>query len=157
VNENNPSIEDIKFLHERAWNRIIWYRSEMWKISISLYTGLVGFIAVAIQFSKEIPNEHKIQFAIVYAMIGSFLIYSYGLYLNSLGNAAKNCNAILEAREKYLCEKLYLNEVNGFRTKEEHPDTSYQYLKKQKPGLVKLKLYFAVFLLFLGVVCVCFL
>lgn len=149
--ESKVTIEDLRFMHERAWNRIMWYRTEMWKISIALYTALAGFVAASLQFADSVKDKDT--FSIVATIVGLALIGLYGSYLNALAKAAKNCNDIIEMRERHLCVQLGLSDVKGFRISSDEIDTSYSYLKSQKPGLELLKVSFALFLLALGIVC----
>lgn len=57
------NIAELMALHKHAYDRILWYRSEIWKISLPLYTGLAGFIALALGIdTKELDLKFRSSF-----------------------------------------------------------------------------------------------
>lgn len=148
------NIETLLALHKHAYERIMWYRNEIWKISLPLYTGFAGFIALALGINTQ--GLDKRLFIEITSLVGIVLVVMYGYYLNTLIKAAINCNNTVENRERHICHVLGLEKDKGFRVDEAYIDTSYGYLRGQRPDLMVLLVLFALALLITAEICIAF-
>jgi hypothetical protein len=148
------NIAELMALHKHSYERILWYRSEIWKISLPLYTGLAGFIALTL--GVEIKGLDKRLFIEITSVVGVTLIVLYGYYLNALIKAGISCNATVENRERHISRLLKVDKEPGFRVDEAYVDTSYGYLKGQRPDLMVLLVLFALALLTTAEICIVF-
>lgn len=108
-------IETLKYLHEHAYKRVVWYRAEIWKISSPLWAGFGGLLLAA-WGTAHVVNHNK-TIAIITFIVGGILIALYNSYLDPLFKATRYCNDVVGRRERTLCRLLLMQKQNGFKTK----------------------------------------
>jgi hypothetical protein len=108
-------IDTLKYLHEHAYKRVVWYRAEIWKISSPLWAGFGGLLLAA-WGTAHIVNQNK-TIAIITFVIGGTLIALYNSYLDPLFKATRYCNDVVGRRERTLCRMLLMQKQSGFKTK----------------------------------------
>lgn len=108
-------IDTLKYLHEHAYKRVVWYRSEIWRISNPLWAGFGGLLLAA-WGTAHVVNHNK-TVAIITAIIGGILIALYNSYLEPLFRATRYCNDVVGRRERALCGMLLMQKNSGFKIK----------------------------------------
>ena len=127
---SEASLETVRYLHEHAYQRITWYRSELWKISTLLWTAFAGFLLAAWQAASVIKSKHSlIAFAVF--LFGSLTIWLYERYLRTIFPAIEYSNQITQEREIELCRMTGLDTSEGFRVQ----DCDYGVWRATKPPL----------------------
>ena len=124
------SLETVRYLHEHAYQRITWYRSELWKVSTLLWTAFAGFLLAAWQAASVIKSKHSL-IAIAVFLFGSLTIWLYERYLRTIFPAIEYSNQITQKREIELCRMTGLDASEGFRVQ----DCDYGVWRATKPPL----------------------
>lgn len=127
---NESSLDTGRYLHEHAYQRIVWYRSELWKISTLLWTAFGGFLLAAWQAASVIKSRHGLVAVAVFSL-GSLTIWLYERYLRTIFPAIEYCNQLTQKREIELCRIAKLDTSEGFRTQ----DCDYGVWRATKPPL----------------------
>ena len=107
-------IEAMRYLHEHAYKRILWYRAEIWRISTPLWMGF-GALLISAWGAARFAPEHKLIVALSIFIFGQFLIVGYKKYLQPLFEASKYCNDIVSRREKTICKMIGLDQLDGYK------------------------------------------
>ncbi len=163
---------NLEYLASHSWERIMWYRSEMWRVTMLLYSGLAGLFLVCfklkingIVFDQTFISAEviKVILAVSTAFIGGLIIILYHRYISKMYDAAKEQNQVHQDRIRHLSREQGLENTNGFRDYDELTcsttnkikkikDTSYAYLNQIKPTLVGLKTSIAILILLFAVI-----
>lgn len=128
--DDAPPLETARYLHEHAYQRIVWYRSELWKISTLLWTAFAGFLLSAWQAASVIKSKHGLV-AIAVFSLGSLTIWLYERYLRTIFPAIEYSNQLTQKREIELCRMAGLDTSEGF----EPQDCDYGVWRATKPPL----------------------
>lgn len=127
MNHITPTSSDIQFLMEASWNRIMWYRNEIWKVSYAIFS-IEAASTVAI-LNLNIKSEYGTLLLITYIVVNIIILGCYYLYLDSLTKAAIDQNEVHQYRTRFYSELLSLHKTDGFKNIDTSPDTRFQYLK----------------------------
>ena len=128
--DNVASLDAARYLHEHAYQRIVWYRSELWKISTLLWTAFAGFLLAAWQAASVIKSKHGLV-AIAVFSLGSLTIWLYERYLRTIFPAIEYSNQLTQRREIELCRMAGLDTSEGFKAQ----DCDYGVWRATKPPL----------------------
>lgn len=127
---DESSLDTARYLHEHAYQRIVWYRSELWKISTLLWTAFAGFLLAAWQAASVIKSRHGLVAVAVFSL-GSLTIWLYERYLRTIFPAIEYSNQLTQKREIELCRIAKLDASEGFRNQ----DCDYGVWRATKPPL----------------------
>lgn len=127
---DESSLDTARYLHEHAYQRIVWYRSELWRISTLLWTAFAGFLLAAWQAASVIKSRHGLVAVAVFSL-GSLTIWLYERYLRTIFPAIEYSNQLTQKREIELCRIAELETLEGFRTQ----DCDYGVWRATKPPL----------------------
>ncbi len=127
---DGSSLDTARYLHEQAYQRIVWYRSELWRISTLLWTAFAGFLVAAWQAASVLKSRHGLV-AVAVFLLGSLTIWFYERYLRTIFPAIEYCNQLTQKREIELCRIAELDTLEGFRTQ----DCDYGVWRATKPPL----------------------
>ncbi|MBD2080202.1 hypothetical protein, partial [Leptolyngbya sp. FACHB-17] len=109
-----PNKPNARYLHEHAYQRIVWYRSELWKISTLLWTAFVGFLIAAWHAVSVIKSKHGL-IAVAVFSLGSLTTWLYEQYLRTIFPAIEYFNQLTQKREIELYRIAKLDTSEGFR------------------------------------------
>jgi hypothetical protein len=70
---DESSLDTARYLHEHAYQRVVWYRSELWKISTLLWAAFAGFLLAAWQAASVIKSRRDLV-AVAVFLLGSLTI-----------------------------------------------------------------------------------
>jgi hypothetical protein len=112
---DESSLDTARYLHDHAYQRIVWYRSELWRISTLLWTAFAGFLVAAWQAASVLKSRHGLVAVAVFSL-GSLTIWLYERYLRTIFPAIEYCNQLTQKREIELCRIAELETLEGFRT-----------------------------------------
>ncbi|WP_445176207.1 hypothetical protein [Microcoleus sp.] len=127
---DQSSLDTARYLHEHAYQRIVWYRSELWRISTLLWTAFAGFLVAAWQAASVLKSRHGLVAVAVFSL-GSLTVWFYERYLRTIFPAIEYCNQLTQKREIELCRIAELETLDGFRTQ----DCNYGIWRATKPPL----------------------
>lgn len=100
-----------KYLHEHTWKRLMWWRDEMWRVTIPVWTAFAGLIAAVLAISsdkdKGISLYQALYIWIGLIGMGSIIMMVYWKYINTIYDAIQKLNVRMEYYENTLKNKRY--------------------------------------------------
>lgn len=116
-------LETIKFLHKHTYERIMWYRDEIWRVATPVWAGfgalLIAVLTTAISLRKEaIPDLTAILSGgtLVASLLINVLFYGY---VGRLYESVDKLNTLMSERELSLSKRADLfQKVAGYYEKD---------------------------------------
>ena len=110
-------LETVRYLHGHSYQRIVWYRSELWKVTTLLWTAFAGFLLAAWQAASIIQSKNRL-LAFGVLLFGGITLWLYDRYLGTIFPAIEYSNQVTQKREIKLCEMTKLDTLRGFTAKD---------------------------------------
>jgi len=112
------SLDHLKYMHEHTYKRILWYRDELWRVTMPIWTGFGALLIAAFTIAKSTPVE-KIHLVIAIIVFGSLINALYFFYTRGLVKAIAGLNDLMTERERHYSQTAgWLNIAPGFNDKQ---------------------------------------
>lgn len=113
------SLDHLKYMHEHTYKRILWYREELWRVTMPIWTGFGALLIAAFTIAKSTPVE-KSSVLVAIIVLGSVINALYFFYTRGLVKAIAGLNDLMTEREKHYSQTAgWLGTASGFR-EEQH-------------------------------------
>jgi len=123
VEEQQRQFETLKLLHEHTYKRIMWFRDEIWRITLPVWKGFGAFLValLAAFITLYVKSDKQLDSQVVWLFFWGTLIcsvvinYTHYWYISKLQNSIKELNLLMEHRE-FALSKIgqTLNNFEGF-------------------------------------------
>lgn len=98
-----------KYLHEHTWKRLMWYRDELWRVTIPVWTafGTLNAAVLAISIKNEASLKLYRAIYILLGLVGFGLIIMrvYSWYVKTISEAVSELNKSMKLHEDAIDSK----------------------------------------------------
>lgn len=128
-------IDTIKMLHNHTYERIIWYRKEIWRVATPIWTGfgafLIAVLSTAIFLRKENITGLGLPLAAGTIAVSALVNVLFYNYVGRLYDSVDKLNTLMTNREIALSKRMKL-----FQTVPGFMETDHTYIQHRVfPGL----------------------
>lgn len=124
----------LKLLHKHTYSRLMWYRAEIWRVALPIWTGFGAFLLAALVTATKMDPvrllERRSSFLIGIVVISVAINVLFYLYVRKLYHSVDDLNRLMTDREIELskCAGLFQN-AQGFH-EENHRYIQYRVFPK---------------------------
>jgi hypothetical protein len=112
-------VDTLKFFHKHTYERIMWYRSEIWRVAIPIWSGygafLIAVLSTAVVLRKENIVGLSSSLAVGASIVSVLVNVLFYIYVGRLYRAVDDLNTLMSNREFALSRRMSLFQtIPGF-------------------------------------------